>query len=82
MAEANPTGRGQIAKLPAGPSPTKEGAPSESEKLTDEMEDRNGGLITDKKIEALVLLEERTRAIRVRLERIEARLKELEEEDK
>jgi phosphopantetheine adenylyltransferase len=46
------------------------------------MEDRNGDLITDKMMEALVLLEERTRAIRVRLERIEARLKELEEEDK
>jgi hypothetical protein len=48
----------------------------------DEAEDENGGLVTDKMIEALVLLEERMRAIRERLERIEARLRELDSEEK
>ncbi len=38
--------------------------------------------MTDKMIKALVLLEERTRVIGERLERIEARLKELDSEEK
>jgi hypothetical protein len=48
----------------------------------DEAEDENGGLVTDKMIKALVLLEERKRAIGERLERIEARLRELDSEEK
>jgi hypothetical protein len=48
----------------------------------EEAEDKNGGLVTDKMIEALILLEERTREIGERLERTEATLKELDDEDK
>jgi hypothetical protein len=45
------------------------------------MKDENGELVTDKIIEAIVLLEERTRPIGERLERTEARLKELDSEE-
>ncbi len=82
LAEADPTGWGEMAKLSAESSPTKEGESEEAERLMEEAEYEKGGLVTDKMIEALVLLEERTRAIGVRLERIEARLKELDVEEK
>jgi hypothetical protein len=48
-----------------------------ADEAMDEMESENGELVTDKIIEALVLLEERTRMIGERLECIKTRLNEL-----
>jgi hypothetical protein len=46
-------------------------------KEEEELEDENGELVTNKIIKALVLLEERTRTIGERLERIKSRINKL-----
>jgi hypothetical protein len=67
MAEADPTGGARV----------KDEASRNMDKALDEMEHGNGELVMNKIIEALVLLEERTRTIGERLEHIESRMSEL-----
>jgi hypothetical protein len=81
LAEANPTGWGQVDKPEAAPKPTKEAVAGRGKVSMCQIENRSGDLVTDKMIEALVLLEGRTRVIGARLEQIEARMGELRKED-
>jgi hypothetical protein len=77
LVEANPIGWGQVAKL----KPAREEADSGGEVSMCQMEDGREEPMADKMIEALVLLEEKTRAIMARLKQIETRMGELREGD-
>jgi hypothetical protein len=77
LVEANPTGWGQVAKL----KPAREEADSGGKVSMCQMEDGREEPMADKMIEALVLLEEKTRAIMARLKQIETRMGELREGD-
>jgi hypothetical protein len=81
MAEANLTGWLRLERQLVDPDPAEEDKTKDADKVLDEMEDENPGLVKDKITEALVLLDERTRAIGERLVQIESRLKELDSEE-
>jgi hypothetical protein len=81
LAETDPAGWGRAAKPEFDLEPSREEGDSGGEISTHQTEIRRGGPVTDK-MEALVLLEGRVRAIGVRLEQIVARMGELQEEDK
>ncbi len=81
LAEANPTGWGQVAKPEAEPGPPREAAGSRGKVSACHTVVSGGESLVDRVMEALVLLSGGARAIGMRLEQIEVRMGELKKED-
>jgi hypothetical protein len=77
LAEANPTGEGQVAESGVTVKPCKEIADNRDEVSTCQAVVSKEESMVDGMMKAVIFLEEKTQAIGARLEQIEARMGEL-----